>query len=136
MSAVLIGALSAPLLASVVALLAGSRYPRRVGRVGVAAAGVGFAAACATTVHVLLNGPIRATLQTGQGALVAEIGADRLSALLLVLVYGVSTVVQLFALRYLAGDRRSGWFTAATGLLTSASAGLMTAGTLIGLAVC
>ena len=136
MSAVLIGALSAPLLASLVALLAGSRYPRQVGRVGVAAAGAGFAAACATTVHVLLNGPIRATLQTGRGALVAEVGADRLSALLLVLVYGVSTVVQLFALRYLACDRRSGWFTAATGLLTSASAGLMTAGTLIGLAVC
>lgn len=132
MTAALIAALCAPLLASLVALLAGPR--RWVGRLGVAAAGAGFAVACATTVQVLLNGPIRATLQTPQGALIAEVGADRLSALLLVLVYGVSTVVQLFALRYLACDRRSGWFTAATGLLTSASAGLMTAGTLIGLA--
>ncbi|MHA7650214.1 proton-conducting transporter transmembrane domain-containing protein [Mycobacterium sp. ML4] len=136
MSAVLVAALSAPLLASLVALLAGSRHPRRVGRVGVAVAGAGFAAACATTLDVLLHGPIRASLQTSQGALIAEVGADRLSALLLVLVYGVSTVVQLFALRYLACDRRSGWFTAATGLLTSASAGLMTAGTLVGLAFC
>lgn len=135
MSAVLIAALSVPLLASLVALLAGSRHPRPVGRLGVAAAGAGFLAAGATTVDVLLHGPIRATLQTGRGTLIAEVGADRLSSLLLLLVFGVSTVVQLFALRYLACDRRSGWFTAATGLLTSASAGLMTAGTLIGLAV-
>lgn len=129
-------ALSAPLLASFVALWAGSRDPRLVGALGVAAAGAGFAAACATTVEVLLHGPTRATLQMSDGTLIAEVGADRLSAVLLVLVYGVSTVVQLFALRYLACDRRSGWFTAATGLLTSASAGLMTAGTLIGLAFC
>lgn len=133
MSAVLIAALSVPLLASLVALLAGSRT--WVGRLGAAAAGAGFLAAGVTTVDVLLHGPIRATLQTGRGTLIAEVGADRLSSMLLLLVYGVSTVVQLFALRYLACDKRSGWFTAATGLLTSASAGLMTAGTLIGLAV-
>ncbi|PJE16284.1 MAG: sodium:proton antiporter [Mycobacterium sp.] len=132
-SAVLLAALSVPLLASLVALVAGPR--KWVGRLGAAAAGAGFLAACVTTVDVLLHGPIRATLQTGRGTLIAEVGADRLSALLLVLVYGVSAVVQLFALRYLACDRRSGWFTAATGLLTSASAGLMTAGTLIGLAL-
>jgi NAD(P)H-quinone oxidoreductase subunit 5 len=135
-STVLIATLAAPLLGSLVALWAGSRHPRLVGRLGVATASAGFVAAGVTTVDVLLHGPTRAALQTSHGTLIAEFGADRLSALLLVLVYGVSTVVQLFALRYLACDRRSGWFTAATGLLTSASAGLMTSGTLIGLALC
>lgn len=135
-SAVLLAALSTPLLASLLALLAGSRRPGLVGRLGVASAGAGFAASCLTAVEVLLHGPVRATLRTGQGATIAEVGADRLSALLLVLVFGVSTVVQLFALRYLACDKRSGWFTAGTGLLTAASAGLMISGTLIGLALC
>lgn len=135
-SAVLLAALSTPLLASLLALLAGSRRPGLVGRLGVASAGAGFAASCLTAVEVLLHGPVRATLRTGQGATIAEVGADRLSALLLVLVFGVSTIVQLFAVRYLACDKRSGWFTAGTGLLTAASAGLMISGTLIGLALC
>lgn len=134
MSAVLVAALTAPLIASLSALLAGSRHPRLVGRLGAATASLGLLASCVLTVQVVLYGPVRAILRTDQGALLAEVGADRLSVVLLVLVFGVSTVVQLFALRYLAGDRRSGWFTAGTGLLTAASAGLMTSGTLIGLA--
>lgn len=136
MSAVLVAALIAPLIASLSALLSGTRHPQPVGRLGAATAGFGLLAAFAVTVQVVLHDPVRATLRTDQGTLIAEVGADRLSALLLVLVYGVSTVVQLFALRYLARDRRSNWFAGGTSLLTAASAGLMTSGTLIGLAVC
>ncbi|KZS68662.1 proton-conducting transporter membrane subunit [Mycobacterium pseudokansasii] len=135
MNAVLVGALTLPLLASLSALLAGSRLPRLVGQLGAAAAGVGLVSALLIALRVAVDGPISVTLRSAHGTLIAELGANRLSALLLVLVYGVSTVVQVFALRYLACDRRSGWFTAGTGLLTAASAGLMTSGTLIGLAV-
>ena len=135
MSAVLVGVLALPLLAALSALLAGSHYPRLLGRVGASAAGAGFFGAVALGFYAAVRGSVSATLTSAEGALIAELTADRLSALLLVLVYGVSTVVQVFALRYLASDRRSGWFTAGTGLLTAASAGLMTAGTLIGLAV-
>ena len=67
---------------------------------------------------------------------IAEFGVDRLAAVLLLLVFGVSAIVQAFAVRYLAGDPRAAWFTGAAGLLTSASAGLATAGTLVTLALC
>lgn len=136
MSVVLIAALAAPLIAALCALLAGPRYPRAVGRLGVTAASTGLTAALLIAVHVTTADPVSATLRSAGGMVIAQLGADRLSAVLLVLVFGVSTVVQAFALRYLACDRRSGWFTAGTGLLTAACAGLMTSGTLIGLAVC
>ena len=54
---------------------------------------------------------------------------------LLLLVFGVSAIVQTFAMRYLAEDERAGWFAAGAGLLTAGSAGLMTAGTLVVLAI-
>ncbi|QUR69163.1 proton-conducting transporter membrane subunit [Mycobacterium spongiae] len=136
MSAVLVGVLTLPLLAALVALLAGSRHPHIVGRFGAAATGTGLVFVCLITLHVAVHGSVSATLQSDQGTLIAQVAANRLGAVLLLLVYGVSTVVQIFALRYLACDSRSAWFTAGTGLLTAASAGLMTSGTLIGLAVC
>lgn len=135
-SAILIGVVTLPLFASVSALLAGSQNPRLVGRLGTSSAGASFAGAVLLGLYATVHGSVSASLNSADGTLVAELEANRLSALLLVLVYGVSTVVQIFALRYLACDARAGWFTAGTGLLTAASAGLMTSGTLIGLAVC
>ena len=135
-SAILVGVLTLPLFASVSALLAGSQYPRLVGRLGASTAGAGFAGAVLLGLYATVHGPVSTTLSSTQGTLIAQLEANRLSALLLGLVYGVSTVVQIFALRYLACDGRAGWFTAGAGLLTAASAGLMTSGTLIGLAVC
>lgn len=135
-SAVLIGVLALPLFASAAALLAGSQYPRLAGRLGASTAGAGFTGAVLLGLYATGHGPVSASLNSTDGTVIAQLDANRLSALLLVLVYGVSTVVQIFALRYLACDGRAGWFTAGTGLLTAASAGLMTSGTLIGLAVC
>lgn len=136
MSALLLAALITPLVAALFAGLAGPRFGRAAARMGVAASGFGFLAAAVLALEVWFHGPVSATLRTGHGALVADITTTRLGAVLLFLVYGVSAVVQMFAVRYLAGDERLGWFVAGAGLLTSASAGLMTSGTLIGLAVC
>ncbi|MEY8014028.1 proton-conducting transporter membrane subunit [Mycobacterium servetii] len=133
--AILVGVVALPLFASLTAPLAGSRSPRIVGRIGASAAGAGFLGAALLGLAVTIDGPVSATLRTQHGTQLVELEADRLSALLLVLVYGVSAVVQAFALRYLAGDGRAHWFTAGAGLLTTASAGLMTAGTLVGLAI-
>lgn len=130
------GVLTLPLLASLSALLAGSRYPRLVGRLGATTAAAGFIGAGLLGLYATINGSVSIAFSSVDGTLIAELKADRLSALLLALVTGVSTVVQVFALRYLACDPRAGWFTAGTGLLTAASAGLMTSGTLIGLAIC
>ncbi|KDF01746.1 hypothetical protein Y900_023150 [Mycolicibacterium aromaticivorans JS19b1 = JCM 16368] len=105
------------LFALVAALLAGRRY-RWLGYSGAFVAGTGFPIACVLAVFA------------GVG-----MGIDRVAAVLLLLVFGVSTVVQAFAIRYLAGDPRAGRFTAGASLLTSASAGMVTATTLPGLAV-
>lgn len=118
MSALLLAVTVAPgLFALVAALLAGRRY-RWLGYAGALIAGAGF----------LIAGVL--AVVAGRG-----MGVDRVSAVLLLLVFGVSTVVQAFAIRYLAGDPRAGRFTAGASLLTSASAGMVTATTLPGLAV-
>jgi len=135
-SAVLLGVVTFPLLAVLSVLLAGTRHSRLVGRLGASAAGAGFLGACLLAFYVAVHGAVTVSLDSGTGTLIAGLEANRLSVLLLLLVYGVSTVAQAFALRYLACDRRSGWFTASAGLLTSSSAGLMTSETLLGLAFC
>ncbi|MBI3693013.1 MAG: sodium:proton antiporter, partial [Mycolicibacterium aromaticivorans] len=105
------------LFALVAALLSGRRY-RWLGHAGALVAGVGFLIACVLAVFA------------GRGMAV-----DRVAAVLLLLVFGVSTVVQAFAIRYLAGDPQAARFTSGASLLTSASAGMVTATTLPGLAV-
>ncbi|MCV7018889.1 proton-conducting transporter membrane subunit [Mycolicibacterium aichiense] len=105
------------LFALVAALLVGRRY-RWLGYAGASIAGLGFLIACLLAVFAARG-----------------IGVDRVAAVLLLLVFGVSTVVQAFAIRYLAGDPRAVRFTAGASLLTSASAGMVTATTLPGLAV-
>ena len=119
----------APAAMAVVAFGAGRRPSPMIGRLGAGIAGAGFAVAVVMAV------------QAGRGdAVTASVGpldlvADRLAAVLLLLVFGVSAIVQTFALRYLAGDPRAGWFAGGAALLTAASAGLMTAATLVGLAI-
>ena len=136
MSALLVGVVTLPLIAVLGALLGGSRRPRLVALVGASTAGAGFIGTCVLAVRVAAHGPVSADLTSAGGALIAGLEANRLTVLLLLLVHGVSTVAQVFAMRYLACDERAGWFTAGAGLLTTASAGLMTSATLVGLACC
>lgn len=124
LSALVVG----PLLVGVGAFSAGRRAPRLVGRIGAVTAGIGFLAVVGLAFPVTRGHVVQATV----GPL--ELAADRLAVVLLLLVFGVSATVQAFAVRYLAGDRRAAWFTGGAGLLTAASAGLMTAETLVGLA--
>ncbi len=117
----------APAAIAIAAFAAGRWSRALIGRFGAAVSGVGFAGA----VGLAIAGPDEPVAVT-LGPL--DLVADRLAAVLLLLVFGVSAIVQIFALRYLAGDRRASWFTGGAGLLTAASAGLMTAATLVGLA--
>ncbi|TQK27162.1 proton-conducting transporter membrane subunit [Arthrobacter sp. SLBN-53] len=110
-----------PLLVLIIALLAVAALAATVGRrIPVAVARVG------TSVTVV-------------GALVAIVGVvsapDRLAAALLLLIFGVSAIAQGYSVRYLAGDRRSHWFTCGAALLTVASMLMATATTLVTLAV-
>ncbi|WP_052960271.1 proton-conducting transporter membrane subunit [Mycobacterium sp. EPa45] len=121
--------LTAPAAFALVAAVWSPRGGRVLGRGGAVVAAFGFLAAAALAVEAGREPPVT----TAVGGLVVAV--DRLAAVLLLLIFGVSTVVQVFAIRYLAGDRRAAWFTAGASLLTSASAGLVTATTLFGLAL-
>jgi NAD(P)H-quinone oxidoreductase subunit 5 len=139
-AALLVWIPATPLLAALFAVLVGRRpsMARTVYRVGAASAGVSLLLSLLLAVMVFRPGAgaLSADLWPGStGTPPLALVGDRVSAALALLVCSVSTIVQLFAGRYLAGDARSGWFTAATGLLTFASAGLMCAGTLLTFAI-
>ncbi len=128
-SGLLVGLVALPAAVAVLAYLFGRRSPRRFGQLGALTAAAGFLGSLALTVAVA-RGPAISAAPAG-----LDLTVDRLAVVLLLLVFGVSAIVQAFAVRYLGGDRRAPWFTGGAGLLTAASAGLMTADTLIGLAV-
>jgi len=130
MSVVLATTVVLPVVTAGLAFTLGRRSPRMIGLLGAIAAGLGFLGAVALGIGAGL-GQVSALTIGGAG-----LAVDRLAAVLLLLIFGVSAVVQVFALRYLHGDPRAPWFTGGAGLLTAASAGLATASTLIGLAVC
>ena len=130
MSTALATVVALPALVAALAVPLGHRSPRMIGRLGAIAAGLGFLGAVVLGIGAG-RGQLSALTVGGAG-----LAVDRLAAVLLLLIFGVSAVVQVFALRYLHGDPRASWFTGGAGLLTAASAGLATASTLIGLAVC
>ena len=127
MSGVLVATVFAPVAVAAAAYTVGGRTPRLVGKAGALTAGLGFAGAAALAISAA-GEPVRAAA--------GPIGltADRLAVVLLLLIFGVSAIVQSFAIRYLAGDPRAAWFAGGAGLLTAASAGLVTVDSLVGLA--
>ena len=125
----LFSVVAAPLLVGLGAFVAGKRGARRMSRLGAITAAAGFVVAAVLAVRAA--GGAVATAAVGP----LELSADPLAVVLLLLVFGVSAIVQTFALRYLAGEPRATWFTGGAGLLTGAAAGMVTAETLIGLAV-
>ncbi len=135
MSALLLAAVALPALAGAAAAVAGSGRAVLAGRATAAATGLAFVVALAVAVQVAASGRVSAVLEPSEGAAPAGLTADRVGAILLLLVLGVSAVVQAFAVRYLRGDVRAARFAAGAGLLTAATAATVTAATLVGLAV-
>lgn len=127
-AAALISLVAAPLLMAAVASVLGQRAPVLTARLGAVTAGLGFLLA-AVLALAAARGEVAAA-----GAGVFALAADRLAVALFMLIFGVSTVTQAFAVRYLAGDPRAGWFTSGASLLTAASAVLVSASTLVGIA--
>jgi len=60
---------------------------------------------------------------------------DAVTVLMLILVSGLSAVIQLFALRYLRGDARQRWFAIWANALTGSTAVMVSAGTVVSFAV-
>ncbi len=135
-SYVLPAVLLLPLAGALPAGILGSHRGAMAARVVLGATALSTFGALALLVSVSSSGPVSAGWNGTDGRLLVGVGVDRLTAVLLLLVCAVSTLVQGYAARYLAGDRRQLWFVVGTAVLTTASAGLMAALTLIGLAVC
>lgn len=129
-SALLPAMVAAPVSVAGMAALLGRRAGQRIGTLGALTAGAGFLA----TLALMGRGLGSATDVSVSWGFIG-MAADRLSVVLLLLVFGVSTVAQSFAVRYLAGDARAGWFTANAGLLTAASVTMVTATTVVGMAL-
>ncbi|RFA23236.1 proton-conducting transporter transmembrane domain-containing protein [Subtercola boreus] len=94
-------------------------------RIAAGMTGANFVIAVASAVLTLATGPV--TLALGQ----SSVQLDPLSVLLSVLVLGLSALIQSFAVRYLRGDRRQGWFVVVATTLTAATVLLVCAASVL-----
>ncbi len=118
-----------PLLACLVLAVSGRRIGEASHRIAIPAVAASFALSLVAFVDVLREGPrtieLYRLLQTG--ALVVDFGlfVDQLAVLLLLLVTGVSAIVQVYSSRYMIGDPRYQRFFAVIALFTSAMVALV-----------
>ena len=118
----------APPAAGAFAWLLGGRAPASTERLGVFVCATGF------LVAAMLGVVAAGTTPASAGSAVVSMVADQLATALLLLIFGVSTVAQEFAVRYLAGDARAPRFSFGAGLLTGSTALMVTASTTVALA--
>ncbi len=124
---VLVAMTALPWATVVVAVTLGRRRVTSdtVARVATWMTGTGFAIAVLAAVLTLTTAPV--TVQFGASG----VQLDPLSVVLSVLVLGLSSLIQSFAVRYLRGDRRQGWFVASATTLTAATVLLVCAASLV-----
>ncbi|WP_435526870.1 proton-conducting transporter transmembrane domain-containing protein [Microbacterium aurantiacum] len=102
------------------AILAAALRPADIGaRAAAWTGGIGTVAAVAAAIAAALG------LTSSAGA------ADTLAHVMLILVLGLSALIQAYALRYLRGDLRQRWFAVWAGALTGSTAALVTAQTVV-----
>ncbi len=113
-----------PLGAALALTLFGRRLEGKGHRIVIPAVAGSFVLSVAALIEVLENGMIEVPLYRllDVGRLVVDLGffIDSLTVLLLLLVTGVSTVVQIYSGRYMIGDARHSRFFALTALFTGA----------------
>ena len=113
-----------PLLASLVLAVAGRRLGEASHRIAVPAAAASFGLSVVAFFDVLRAGPRTIDLYRliETGTLIVDFGlfVDQLAVLLLLLVTGVSAIVQVYSSRYMIGDPRYPRFFAVTALFTAA----------------
>lgn len=124
-----------PSLALAYGLAAGRSGGRQTAFSGVTLNLIALAAALAVLVAVWIEGPVSAVVKSSSGEVLFGLEADRLTSVLLILVLGVSAVVQAFSGRYLSGDVQQTRFFNGANMLTFSTALMVTSVTLIGLAV-
>ena len=118
--------LAVPLATVAVAAILGWRRssPHIAAQVAAGMTGAGFVIAVVAML-TLVAGPV--SLEVGA----SSVQLDPLSVLLSMLVFGLSAVIQSFAVRYLRGDRRQGWFIVSATALTAATVLLVCAASVL-----
>jgi NADH-quinone oxidoreductase subunit L len=113
-----------PLLACLLLTLAGRRLGEASHRVGIPAVAIAFGLSIMAFVQVLSHGPQSVDLYRflRVGAWTVDFGlyVDQVTVVLLLLVTGVSSIVHMYASRYMIGDPRYARFFAVMALVTSA----------------
>ncbi len=103
--------------------------PDLAARLACGMTGIGFAIAVVAAVLTLPGVPVSLQI-AGSG-----VQLDPLSVLLSMLVFGLSALIQSFAVRYLRGDLRQGWFVAAAAAMTATTVLLVCAASVLVFAV-
>ena len=124
--ALVLGALVAPFLGAIAGFAGGRGRVRRdyAARSASLIVGFGFGAVAIAAIGAASIGVRR--IEIGPISLVV----DALAALMLLLILGLSAVIQSFAVRYLRGDSRQGWFVVTANLVTGFSALMVSADSL------
>ena len=124
-----------PLLASLILMLGGTSWGEKSHRVGIPAIGFSFVLSVAAFIEVLRNGSFTISLyrlfQSGPLTIDFTLFVDQLTALLLLLVTGVSGVVHVYSSRYMIGDARYNRFFAVIALFTFSMILLVMSGNLL-----
>ena len=113
-----------PLASALILALFGKQLHGKGHRLVVPAVGISFVVSVLAFVEVMHHGAVRVQLYSfinvGQIDVTLGFYIDQLTVLLLLLVTGVSAVVQVYASRYMIGDSRHSRFFALTALFTAA----------------
>ena len=121
-----VSALLAPWIAAAIGAVTPGA-PSRGARLAATVTGLGFLAVVALTVVVMAGGTPAPQLG---GELVAA-RFDALALILALLVLGLATVIQSFALRYLRADPRHRWFVVSASALTGSTMLMLTASSVL-----
>lgn len=119
-------ALVTPWIAAVLGATSQGRIGQ-VARVSSAITGIGFVATVALGISVAVGSS--SPLHFDAKALGLKF--DALAIVMMLLVLGLSALIQSFAVRYLRGDHRQGWFVTMTNLLTATTTVMVCASTVL-----
>jgi NADH-quinone oxidoreductase subunit L len=129
-------AIGSPLLAAVFIAFSGSSLGERIAKAGIWAMACSAAAAVGTLYQVVQEGPALLTLSLLPAPFTPVVLVDRLASVMMVLITGVSLVIQVYSERYMQGDAGYVKFFGLLSLLTAVLLSLVTSGNLLWLFIC
>jgi NADH-quinone oxidoreductase subunit L len=129
-------AIGSPLVAAAFIAFSDSSLGERIAKAGIWAMACSTAAAVGTLYQVVHDGPALLMLSALPAPFTPVILVDRLAAVMMVLITGVSLVIQVYSERYMQGDAGYVKFFGLLSLLTSVLLSLVTSGNLFWLFIC